>query len=267
MKHLVRDILIFFFTVTGVAYLYRVGKQRRGPLVRVVAFHDVSDSVWFENVLRMLIRTCNVISPEDFHTGILKKDKINILITFDDGYESWVRTCAPILSESRVSCMFFINSGLLDVSENSEGSQQYVRENLKLSPKNLLTWSGAQTLLSMGHTIGGHTVHHKSLRSMPPHEITEEVLEDKKTIEHKLNVRITDFAYPFGVSRDYSKETETIVRSEGYRYVYVAEPGFVTSLEAHIPRTLIEKGQSLQSIMSWMLGSYDVFMAFKKALR
>jgi len=82
-----------------------------------------------------------------------------------------------------------------------------------------------------------------------------------------LDIGIIDFAYPFGVSRDYSKETEMIVRSEGYRYVYVAEPGFMMSPEVHIPRTLIEKGQSLRSVTSWMSGGYDVFMALKKALR
>ncbi len=267
MKHLVRDILIFLFASTGVTYLYRVWMRRKGPLVRVVAFHDVSNGVWFENVIRMLMRTCHVISPTEFHAGSFHKEKINVLITFDDGYDSWVRTCAPVLSKFKITSIFFINSGLLDVSENTEQSQEYVRENLKLSPKNLLTWDGAQTLCTAGHTIGGHTVHHQSLRNMPPHNITHEVLEDKKVIEQKLNVRITDFAYPFGVSRDYSKETESVVRSGGYTYVYVAEPGFVTSLKEHIPRTLIEKGQSIRSITSWMRGGYDVFMSLKKALR
>ncbi len=267
MKHFLRNLLVSIFSAIGIAYMYRAWMRRNGPLVRVIAFHDVSDRVWFGKVIGMLVHTCHIISPSEFHTGSFDNKKINVLITFDDGYESWIRTCAPILSEFKITSVFFINSGLLDVSENAEQSGQYVRENLKLSPKKLLTWDGARTLLDTGHTIGGHTVNHKSLRNMSPNDITYEVLEDKKTIEEKLGACITDFAYPFGVSRDYSKETEKLVRSEGYSYVYVAEPGFVTSREAHIPRTLIEKGQSIRSIALWIGGGYDVFMALKKIFR
>jgi peptidoglycan/xylan/chitin deacetylase (PgdA/CDA1 family) len=207
-----------------------------------------------------------VLTPEEFHTRTFSSDRINVLITFDDGYDSWLRVVSPVLDQYGYKALFFINSGLLDVSGDRRSLEVYLKENLKLSPKIPLTWEGAEMLMKKGHTIGGHTVHHKSLRNIPREAVQTEVVDDKNVLEKKLSITITDFAYPFGISRDYSRDTEALIRTAGYQYVYIAEPGFVQNASGHLPRTLIESNQSVASIRRWLYGSYDLFVFLKQWL-
>ncbi len=267
MKRFIRDICVFMISLLGGAYLYRLSKNGKTPLVRVLAFHNVANPIWFEAVLQLLKREYSVISPSDFRNGNFMKNKVNVLITFDDGYDSWVTECLPLLKKYGIQGIFFINSGLLDSAGKGEVLTEYMKSNLKLSPKVPLTWEGVRRLKEEGHTIGGHTVHHQSLASLPTHTMKAEILEDKISLESRLGSDILDFAYPFGTHTDYSMETEKAVRAAGYSFVYTAEPGFCDSVTSHIPRTLLEEGQPISQVRRWILGSYDLFTAIKVMVR
>jgi peptidoglycan/xylan/chitin deacetylase (PgdA/CDA1 family) len=255
--------MVFLFTYSGITFLYRKLQERQGPLVRVVAFHDVDNEAWFEHVISSLTKDFNIVSPHEYEEGIFNLGKVNMLITFDDGYESWVTTCLPILRKYGVKALFFVNSGLLSSAHDEAEVDSFVRENLRLSPKKTLSYEGARTLLDEGHTLGGHTTHHTSLRGASADILSLEVEADKHVTESRLGVVLKHFAYPFGTARDYSYEVESHVRGYGYEFVYIAEPGFVQRGERHIPRTLIEKDQSYASIRRWMHGGYDLFSYLK----
>lgn len=265
MKSSIRNLFVYLFAYSGVAFVYRKWVGRHGPLVRVVAFHDVDDAVWFEHIIQSLKHDFTIITPEAFETSSVSKEQISIVISFDDGYASWVETCLPILERYGIKALFFINSGLLDVGANEYAAQKYVSQNLRLSPKRTLTWEGAKVLHYAGHTIGGHTVHHTSLRGAGEEVIRAEVQEERQHIEQRLGIIPKHFAYPFGAARDYSEETEKLIHEFGYEYVYIAEPGFVVKGEKHIPRTLIEKHQSYKCLHRWVLGSYDIFTHLKRS--
>ncbi len=263
MKHTFRNIFIYCISFLGIVFLYRLWVGYRGPLVRVVAFHDVENAEWFESVIKLLVTTTRVISPTQFHVRDFKNGVNNVLLTFDDGYESWTRICLPILEKYDVRAIFFLNTGPLDGVLHDA----YVKDTLQLSPKTLLTWDGARTLVDAGHTIGGHTTNHPHLTALKQEEIEGEVRKDKERLSEVLQLPIVDFAYPFGTVRDYSKGTEELIRKEGYTFVYTAESSFVGELSKHIPRTLFEKNQSLASITLWLKGGYDVFAGARRLLR
>jgi peptidoglycan/xylan/chitin deacetylase (PgdA/CDA1 family) len=266
MKHLLRNALIFFFTYTGIAPLYRKIIQNEGPLTRVVAFHDVDDGEWFRHIIASLAKEFHILSPHDFEQRTLHDKKINILITFDDGYKSWVDVCAPVLKEYGIKGLFFVNSGLLAAHGDEDATQTFVKENLRLSPKKTLSFEGMRELLREGHTCGGHTAHHRSLKGVAPDMVRSEVEDDKRVLEEELGVALRHFAYPFGTSKDYSGETEALIHSFGYTFVYIAEPGFSRVGGHHIPRTLVEKHQSYKSLARCMYGGYDIFVYLKRFL-
>ncbi len=266
MKHTIRDTIIVFFKYSGLALLYRAWMKRGGPLVRVIAFHDVEDASWFENVVQSLVRDMQVITPSDFVKGKFEKTRMNVLVTFDDGYASWVDVCAPILSRYGIKALFFVNSGLLSASKDEEAADSFVRENLRVSAKRTIGEKGISSLLSEGHTIGGHTASHTSLRRAPDATIRHEVESDKAMLENTFGVTLDHFAYPFGTAHDYSNETGATIHTLGYSFVYTAEPGFYKKGALHIPRTLVEKGQPYESIMCWLMGGYDLFSNLKRAL-
>lgn len=267
VKHIIRDLLIFIFSVSGLSYLYRKRMQKKGPLVRVLCFHDVAEEEWFEAVMKMLSGRYNLITPYQFWQEDFAEDKTNILLTFDDGYQSWVDVVLPILGKYHAKGIFFINSGLLDAKdEGFESANKFVRDRLRLHrPRLVLTWEGAKELRDAGHTIGGHTHTHANLAKLDAAKAREEVLENKKRLEDELHVELIDFAYPFGRSRHMSPTATDMIKDNGYKNVYSAITGFASTNQSQreIPRTVVERYQPISSLKRWIDGAYDIFNKFR----
>ena len=264
IKHRGRDIIIFLSSLLGLTFFYRTSQSLRRSLVRVLVFHDVQDKVWFEKTIAYLAQYCRLITPEMYAQGKFDTYRINVLITFDDGYASWVTTCLPILSHYGVKAVFFINSGLIDVSENPEAQKRYVHDRLLLSPRNTLSWEGVKHLSENGHTIGGHTVTHARLSELQEHMQREEIIRDKVRIEAVLEKEITMFAYPFGQSTDYTSATKKIVSDIGYTSAFTTESGFVYREDTFaLSRLCIEDNLSPSHVRRWVGGGYDIFQKLK----
>lgn len=260
VKHLVRDVAIFSIHFSGLSFLYRRYMRTKGPLVRVLCFHDVPDSVWFEKVVSLLVQKYHVITPEQFHRNDFNPKRINILLTFDDGYQSWVDVCLPVLVKHNVQGLFFINSGLLDVAHDPAAVAEYMHTKLLL--KNIrqpLTWEGAAKLVAAGNMIGGHTVSHVRASEVSEEAWASEVAGDKQTIETALRIVLTDFAFPFGGGNDYSTRANEVCKNIGYINTYSATSGFTKVGDKLTPRLLVEANQKLQSVHSWTTGAYDIF--------
>ncbi len=112
MKKQIRNILITLISLTGVSFLYRFKMRRKGPLVRVLCLHDVPDKAWFSMLISTISQRYNVLSPQDFVEQTFDTNKVNVLLTFDDGYQSWVDVALPVLREKEITAVFFVNSGL-----------------------------------------------------------------------------------------------------------------------------------------------------------
>lgn len=99
-----------------------------------------------------------------------------VSLTFDDGWASqW--DAVRLVGESGFPATFFINSG-------SVGQPGY------------LTLENLRTMAEQGHEIGGHSVSHYDLSTLPPAEAKREICLDRATLSSwGFNVR--NFAYPF----------------------------------------------------------------------
>ncbi len=266
MKHFLRDIGMTFFTVTGASFLYRLFLKRRGPLVRVVVFHDVLSVEWFASLVEKMKSRYHVLSPKDFDEHNFHTSKINVLVTFDDGYASWVDVCLPILAKQNIQAVFFVNSGLIDASKESGEQDAYVQENLYLRTKRkIISWEGIQTLNTAGHTVGGHTKTHRRLSGLQEFEQEREIQEDKEQIEEILQSEIFLFAFPFGNRRDYTPVTREIAREAGYRHVFSTTSSFVDmeSLDV-VSRVCIPDGCTERELVRFIEGGYDLYAKVKK---
>jgi peptidoglycan/xylan/chitin deacetylase (PgdA/CDA1 family) len=67
--------------------------------------------------LVFLKKNCNIITLNQFFNKEFKKDKINVAITFDDGYWNNYSIAKPILEELKVPATFFI-TGINNTNEN-----------------------------------------------------------------------------------------------------------------------------------------------------
>ena len=266
MKKRIRNILIAIISFTGISFLYRMKMRKAGPLVRVLCLHDVPDKAWFSLLVNTVYQNYNVISPQDFIEKKFDTNKINILLTFDDGYQSWVDVALPVLKEKGIDALFFVNSGLVDTYGNAEEQEAYVRNGLKLSrERKTLSWEGVKQLDYSGHTIGGHTSSHKALSTISQEQqVHAEVSKDKKHIEVHVGHQIDLFAYPFGRKSDYNEKVTEIIKNTGYSYAFTTEAKFYTGTENAytIPRLCLEETLTAKQICQWVDGGYDIVNAF-----
>ena len=70
----------------------------------------------FTKQMLFLKKYCNIISLSDFNEKKFIDSKINIAITFDDGYENNFTLAKPILEEMKIPATFFV-TGLNEINE------------------------------------------------------------------------------------------------------------------------------------------------------
>ena len=65
--------------------------------------------------------------------------------------------------------------------------------------------------------IGGHTVTHPRLATLPAADQAREIVEGKRVLEEITGGTLETFAYPFGRPDDFTSDTVRIVRDAGFR--------------------------------------------------
>jgi len=75
--------------------------------------------------------------------------------------------------------------------------------------------------------IGSHTVGHPLLAALPADSQRKEIEHSKQTLEEILGEPVQSFAYPHGGARDFTAETERLVREAGYTSGCAAFGGLV----------------------------------------
>lgn len=138
------------------------------------------------------------IRMTDFNYPVFSKDKLNIAITFDDGYRDNLSVAAPILLKYKMPFSVFIT-----VANIKKGPPQY------LSVKEL------QELAMLPFvTIGSHGVTHKPLTLCRDHELLDELQSSKYYLEDITGKEITSITYPHGAV---DLRVRSAVQKAGYK--------------------------------------------------
>lgn len=209
---------------------------RRKPVARFALFHDLSPESLglFEANLHFLKRSTNVVSLDDFFSGRLSFVKINVVITFDDGFNSWVSHGIPILKKLGLPATFFVSSGFVGLSKEDEG--RFMREKLLLkearhpSRAGGLNYEDVRRIVKEGFTVGGHTVNHCKLAELRDSlRLRYEIVEDKIRLERMTGKEIKYFAYPSGAYQNPEIDIREVLRESGYSGAVTTVPGFNTA--------------------------------------
>ncbi len=115
-----------------------------------------------------------------------------VTLTFDDGNADQM-TAANTMKTYGLHGTFFTPSGYI----NQPG---------------YMTVANLQTLAAAGNEIGGHTVTHPDLATLPADEATRQICNDRVNLTN-WGFRVTNFAYPFA---SLTAATETIVKNCGF---------------------------------------------------
>lgn len=228
MKKIIRNIVIVLTYLTSIPFWRWLSLKK--PLVRVWCLHEVADNqVWyFLEKLSWLKKNYHVITPEQFKNRQFSVAKVNVLLTFDDGYESWFRNVLPVLNEEQVKAIFFINNEFL--------------------PQ-------ASKLVEAGHTLGGHSISHSRLTALSSEQLTQEVGQ---------SIKSDFFAYPFGDKHSYNQAVINEVKKSGYQFCFTILPGFNDSLTNPylLHRDSLDANMPLLIFKLWLKGSYDLWKSW-----
>lgn len=269
-----QDIAVLLFYYCGYSRIKNLilSLQRR-PVARFVAFHDLPpDSLKnFESNLNFLKSSTNVISLDDFMSGRLSHEKINVVITFDDGFKSWINSAVPILRKLALPATFFISSGFIGLAKDDE--EAFIRSNLLLerSPDQKatggLTCDDVKKIADNGFTIGGHTLSHCNFSTLRDKvKLKYEIVEDKSNLEKLTGTPIDYFAYPSGIYQNPDVNITETLRDAGYKAAVTTVPGFNSQYTNPflLNRELTNSFMSGKVFKARVYGNYDAVDSLKR---
>ena len=130
-------------------------------------------------------------------------------ITFDDGYEDFLRAALPTLERLGVSATVFVVAGML----GKENTWEH-RGGPRL-PLRLLDANGVREISERGIEVGSHTVTHPRLPGLDPEALVHEVSDSRQVLGEIVGAPVEGFCYPYG---KLDGPAIRAARSAGYLY-------------------------------------------------
>lgn len=246
------------------------------PVTRFVTFHDIPPEVLgcFKANMHFLKRSTNVVSIDDFFSGSLSPGKINVVITFDDGYKSWVSNAIPVLQDLELPATFFMSSGFIGLSKKD--GAEFMKSRLFTNPKTQLGITSGLTLEDVrwiaeeGFTVGGHTLNHCNLAELRDRiQLRYEIVEDRMRLERITGNEIKYFAYPSGACSNPEINLTDLLRESGYRGAVTTVPGSnnVDTNPYLLHRELTGASMHQRVFRARVYGNYDMILFLKERLQ
>lgn len=259
MKKRIKNICIVLLYLCGGKLITSFGAQSKR--VRVLALHDIPDANQFEKMLIFLKKHYHIISPEDFEKKNFDEKKVNILLTFDDGYESWYRNVLPLFKKHAISGIFFVCAGFVSSQGDREQEELFLHKNLLLKQyRNPLFVEQINQLKEVG-MIGGHTFSHRPLSKLDEQDLKKDLEKERSFAQQNYAPSLNHFAYPFGREEDISLQIEKLLQEIGYTHTYTTQRSFVSEKENNfrIPRTMIDPDENFLVLRARIEGVVDRF--------
>ena len=129
------------------------------------------------------------------------------VLTFDDGFRSWLTEVAPLLQRLGVPATFYVCPGLF-------GKQH---ERLSGEPGRFLDQGEARALAETGMELGSHSLSHPDLRLLGSGELVVELRDSKAAVERITGRPCRTLAYPYGF---YDERVTQAAAEAGYELAF-----------------------------------------------
>jgi peptidoglycan/xylan/chitin deacetylase (PgdA/CDA1 family) len=159
-----------------------------------------------------------------------------VVITFDDGYESFREFALPaLLAHAMTATVFVVASEIGGINrwDLPEGFPQ----------RPLMNEAALKEIVAAGMEIGSHGWAHRDLTACAESELAEEFVQSRQEIRRRLDVRADVFSYPYG---RYSRRHLPLLAQAGYRgavTIFSDEPT-VTHSPYAMRRVLVHDGDT-----------------------
>lgn len=145
------------------------------------------------------------INPRDFEKELKNnKRKRKVLLTIDDGFQSFYKNAWPILKEKKIPFILFVST----------------RE---IGAFNYMTWDQIKEISKEDFVeIGNHSHTHEYLADESNELIKEDIAKSIYIFEKNLGKNSKFFSYPFG---EYSNDFKNIIKDFGFKYAFGQHSG------------------------------------------
>ena len=191
-------------------------------------------------------------------SGTLPVNGREILITFDDGYESFHTIAAPALLARGMTATVFIVAGHIG-GVNAWDSDSACSRN---RPLRLMDEEAIREVIASGMEIGVHGWQHRDMTLCLKKEVAVEVVSSKEYVERLFDIRITVFAYPFG---RFARHHFDVLRNAGYLgavSIFSDQP-YVTSNPYAMRRIYVHAGDRRHRFRFKLSRPYLRYRAFR----
>jgi len=147
------------------------------------------------------------INANDFENQLEKyKNKKKILLTIDDAFKSFYDQAWPILKNSKIPFLLFVNTREI-------GSSGY------------MSWAQLKEISKETYVhIGNHSYSHDYLIDKTDNEINNDISLAIADLKKNLGYSSPFFSYPFG---EYSENFKKIIKNFGFKYAFGQHSGVV----------------------------------------
>jgi len=138
-----------------------------------------------------------------------------LILTFDDGYIDNLTNAGPLLQKYGMKATLFLlaDEAVRDNYWDTAGGDP-TSEIMSLAQK--------REILKYPFEIGSHGFHHKKITDMTDDEAWLELVDSKAVLERDLNVKISAFAFTFGVT---SPHHAVMAQKAGYTFAVNTDSG------------------------------------------
>jgi peptidoglycan/xylan/chitin deacetylase (PgdA/CDA1 family) len=183
-----------------------------------------------------------------------------VVISFDDGYQDFYQNAFPILAECQFTATVFLMSGY--VSD----------ESMIFKDKKCLTWCQVRELHAQGINFGSHTVTHPQLQMLSREQVSEEIVNSKKTIEDHLGAEVSSFSYPYAfpeADKNFKSWLRDALLKSGYQNGVTTILGTANphSDRMFLPRLPVNLWDDARFFRAKFEGGYDWLHAFQYAAK
>ena len=225
----------------------------------ILLYHSVGESSWAMNEDIFLeqinwLHENHQILPLTQLIESKPSDKIQISLTFDDGYKTLYDHVFPILLQKKINATVYINTGW--ISEDAKDRKKSCPELGHYPEEYFLTWHEVKHLSKNYWEIGSHGINHDNFQKMKEDIIERELMQSKIEIEKKISKKCLHFSYPFGL---YSNRVKNKVKEASYQYATAARHGRLLPGSDHLalPRINVSKDYSLDDFKNIVSGKWD----------
>jgi peptidoglycan/xylan/chitin deacetylase (PgdA/CDA1 family) len=153
-----------------------------------------------------------VIDHSDFLLALDYPDTLPqraALITFDDGYRSFLHSAVPLLRRFGYPAVLFVPTDFI-------GRQNDFDRDIE-PEEAICDWDDLRAVSAAGIAVQSHGVSHRRFSELDLRQVREELVRSKVALEEGLGGSVETFSFPYGDDGKESASTRDLLIETGYR--------------------------------------------------